>query len=296
MKNDLNGIVSSIHPKITELKTDDYLINSSDYVIGIGEISKDILIYLPSNPCIGDQYVVKDIIGLNKFKIIIDGYGKLIDGDEQLIVNKKYSSFTFLYSGAQWNVVNFYIKNNKINISNFTWQNQGSATAMDAENGIWFFNPSNLSNQNLRLYYQNVPTQPYTLTTQLVNSSGFVNSTGTKATIYGIGLSDSNKLTTFHINTGDSAFDLNIANWQDETTFDSNLFSCNDFAFVSKISHLRLSDDGTNRKFSLSCDGINFIEILSTSNSDFLIPTKIGIVLNAFEADQYLSCLTFELS
>jgi hypothetical protein len=299
MTNDIGfAVVSGVHPHVSSLKTSNYQITSDDYLVGIGTLSSIISINLPAAPSKDDQYIIKDVNGsANNYNITIDGYGNNIDGKNSVILYKKYSQITLTYTGSQWSITSLYegTLTNTPKTSDFSWQNQNSATSVDFGDGIFLFAPTNSGSQNVRYLYQNVPATPYTVTAKFIDVGGFTNATSNHATLFGLAWGDGTKLCTFHINNGDTVFDLNVANWDSVTSFNSNIFAFNDFATINSIQWLRISDDGTNRKCYISSDGINFVQIFSIANNSFLTPTRVGIVLDPFSADQYTSCVSFEI-
>jgi predicted RecA/RadA family phage recombinase len=59
--------------------------------------------YLPPSPLKGQEITVIDKDGDSEtWNIIIDGNGKLINGDTQAILNSNYGSMTFVYDGDNW--------------------------------------------------------------------------------------------------------------------------------------------------------------------------------------------------
>lgn len=71
----------------------------SDVVFAIGEGTY----YLPESPIRGQQITFIDKDGdAENWNIIIDGNGKLINGESQAIINSNYGSMTFIYGYDNW--------------------------------------------------------------------------------------------------------------------------------------------------------------------------------------------------
>lgn len=339
MTNDISSsIVSSTHPKISTLKTSNYIVDDSDYIIGIGTLTSDIVISLPASPALSSQFTIKDVNGTcGQFSVTIDGYGFNIDGNATFVMSQSYSSFTFLYTGSQWSVIVSYSGNQNGNgygtyatlpkqgqsgrtyyatdtgslyyddglawkafghdgaltalkSADFSWQNQSGATATDFGNGIFISVPPN---NNLRFLYQNVPSTPYTLTAKFIYLGSFVPASGM---IYGLGLGDGTKLISAHVNDNSNAMNVNVACWDNPNTFNSALFNYNFRDSADRLEWLRISDDGSTRKFLVSRDGINFVELYSGSNTLFLTTTQVGIIVGSDSvATAHVSCVSFEM-
>lgn len=333
--------VTNLHPAVTGLKTSNYTVVSSDYVVAIGTLTSTITITLPASPTTGDEYIIKDVNGsAGTHQVTIAGNGSNIDGAASFIISQNYASYTFLYTSGQWSIVQVYAGQQNGNgfgtyanrpvqgqagrtyygtdtsmmyyddgttwnpigqtdictalkTSDFTWQNQSGATSTDFGSAIFLFAPNGMSTQNLRYLYKTPPTAPYTVTAKFIHLGAF---TTNASVFYGLAFGDGTKFITFHVTTNGNAWNVDVASWNDVNTFNSSLFSHDFYDVNDNVQWIRFSDDGINRSFQISRDGINFIEIYNMANSTFLTTSRVGIVMDPFTADQYTSCVSFKIS
>lgn len=336
--------VTAMHPSVSTLKTSNYTVLITDYVIGIGTLAGSITITLPASPASGDQYIVKDVNGsAGTYPVTVAGNGANIDGSSTFKLSQNYAAYTFLYTGSQWSIMLAYAGQQNGNgfgtyanrpvqgqagrtyygtdtsvmyyddgtawrpigqtdvctplaSADFTWQNQNGAGSTDFGSSIYLSAPNNGGTSDVRFFYKTAPGTPYTITAKIVHLGGFVNGAATKANMYGVAWGDGTKLTTFHVNTGDTTFDLNIANWDNVTTFNANVYANNDAAIASQLEWFRFADDGTNRSCAVSRDGINFVTIYSVARTNFLTPTRVGLILNPYEGEQHTSVVSWKQS
>lgn len=327
------SIVSSMHPVVSSLKTANYTIVNGDYFIGIGTLSSNIIISLPSSPSTSDQYIIKDVNGTvgDGYIVTIDGNGNDIDGQVTFILAQNYSSITVVYTGAQWSVCLSYAGEQNGNgygtyanrplqgqsgrtyyaidqsmsyydnglswigigptyvhnlpfISDFSWINQGGATAIDTGSGILFDAPTNSSAQNCRLLVQSTPSVPYSITVFI-----FRNKRDMENNKFGLWFrqSSNGKLVGFHIDSqAASGIDrISVSKYDNQTTHNSDYISptAGTYSSMSKINWFRITDDSTNRICSYSEDGKNFTIFHSVSRTDFLTADQVGIGSNYFD-------------
>ena len=116
--NKLN-ILKGQNVNVSLLKTSNYTVLATDFIVGIGTLSGSITITLPSSPATGDLYVVKDVNGTcqqflrdNTGTLVVAGHtititpaSGNIDGLSQLIMQTPYQSITVVYTGSQWSVI-----------------------------------------------------------------------------------------------------------------------------------------------------------------------------------------------
>lgn len=152
----------------------------------------------------------------------------------------------------------------QLTVSDFTWLNQGTATATDVQDTIYFTWPNNVGNQYRGLLLS-PPSTPYTLTLGfrplLVNNAdgndGFPQ--------IGMGWRDSSTgrlvLLVYHFREGANGWE--IAEFTGETVGPTS----SPFARVMSTSvpdvWVRLVDTGTNHEFKVSLDGVNYVTLLT---------------------------------
>lgn len=159
-------------------------------------------------------------------------------------------------------------------LSDFSWVNQGSATAVEftgpytsTDNAIFFRYPSD-GTTNFHLLVKSAPAVPYTITACLLTASpGLTNFFG------GILFRESStgRLHVLAQNTGSSALQqLVSAKWTSPTVFSAN-YSARGW-HQGNLLWLRIVDDGANRQTWWSTDGTNFIkfDLTTVGRTDFL--------------------------
>lgn len=253
--------------------------------IKINLLSDNLVIYLPSSPNKGDQYLIKDVDGyIGQYYVIVDGYGKTIDNKSTVTMFKPFSSLTLQYTGDQWSIISNYEGTLCIvpKLSDFTWENQGPATGADFGDGIFIYAPDNNSAHDLRVLWQDAPTTPYTVTTKFkIFGGGFGN-----GIVYsmGIHISDGTKFITNSVwNQGH----VTIASWDNFNTFNGNYFVSTADNTISSVNWLRVSDDGSTRTFQFSKDGINWITTTTIPSSEFLTTSKVGLFFDSYDGVLY---------
>jgi hypothetical protein len=164
-------------------------------------------------------------------------------------------------------------------LGDFTWVNQGSATA-DATDGAVTIEAPAVSGDSLRALVQSVPATPWTLT------MGFMSLT-TEALYQHLGgcyrESGTGKILAVDFRL---AYQLGIIRYTDATTFggSNEVSDISIRAAQNAPLFLRLSDDGTNRVTSRSTDGRHWTVIGTISRTNFLTADQVGFYVNAANA------------
>lgn len=124
--NNLPVTVSTLQKlNVSGLKTANYTVTTSDYVVGIGTLTSSITITLPSSPATGSSYVIKDVNGTCQqfirvkagatggsptvstkgFIVTITPASGNIDGQSNIYLTNPYQSYTLVYTGSQWSII-----------------------------------------------------------------------------------------------------------------------------------------------------------------------------------------------
>ena len=145
----------------------------------------------------------------------------------------------------------------------WSWVNQGSSTISAAGGGIYMQQPAGGGNA-LSLYMRTMPAAPFTITAALIPLLYDIDYTGA-----GIAIRDSSssRIITFRI--AYTASLMQVQRYSDATTYVSTSVSAATRA-GRHVLWLRIADDSTNLKYSISADGQNWIEILSESRTAYL--------------------------
>jgi len=178
-------------------------------------------------------------------------------------------------TASDWEVWGPLYKLTPPDLTNFSWVNQGDASAVQSANTIHFDAPQN-SGDNLRLLVMSAPSTPYTITMHFSslmwhaanNSMGMVWRN-----------SSSGKLVTLSCLTTSSikSYKLEVLRYNSPTSWNSNITS---MEMPGLFPWLRIQDDGTNRKSFISVNGQNWVEVHAISRTDFITPDQVGIFIN----------------
>ncbi len=165
-------------------------------------------------------------------------------------------------------------------VANWTWVNQGSATATDriygANTGISIRQPGHALPNAYSLFVQPVPSAPYRATARLrismppknfLQGGGicwYESGTGEFEAIY------------WEFNT---AFTLRVSSFNTVTSGAStNRFNGLEY---DKDLWMSLYDDNTNRYFQVSPDGYEWVTLYSHARTTFLTPSHVGLCIDA---------------
>lgn len=157
----------------------------------------------------------------------------------------------------------------------WVWQNQGTATIVDANQLSYLSVPS--ASTSIRSRLQSAPATPYTVT-------GLFKSNATSAANQYCGPcfreSSTSKIYIFYLLINGT---LQAVKFTNDTTF-SAVGPVNVAAPIITTDYhfLRISDDGTNLNFSISSDGRNFFSLGSEGRTVFMAggPNQIGFFAN----------------
>ena len=161
-------------------------------------------------------------------------------------------------------------------VANWSWTNQGSATATDQTGTIFLQDQlTGTSTISWRILRRALASAPYTYTVGIIPQPCITNYMAV-----GIGLRDSGtgKLVLM-VREHNSNPSIGVVKYTNETTF-SAWYSSNPYNFGDGggIIWFQVSDNSTNRIWRVSLDGVNFLEVLSTTNTDFCTPDQICLV------------------
>ena len=101
-----NTVVSPLLPVVI-VTSSPYLALAIDLFIGVNNTGLvPFSVVLPSNPQIGKVYIVKDVSGTAALDpITITAVGHTIDGSASATINTNFGSVTFVFNGANWNII-----------------------------------------------------------------------------------------------------------------------------------------------------------------------------------------------
>lgn len=164
-------------------------------------------------------------------------------------------------------------------LADFTWVNQGNATATQRAYGISFRKPrlANAGGSNWRMLVRAAPSTPYTITMRLKGLMRVASSAS-----FGP-LWRNSSTGAFHVlrleNNG-GFFDPALAAWSSLTTFSSN--TVGNQRFLRELEWFRLSDNGTNRTVEFSADGDEWLIFWTGARTTGTTPDQVGIGMNNY--------------
>lgn len=159
-------------------------------------------------------------------------------------------------------------------VSDFTWVNQGGATATDRDGRIVMEIPID-AGQQIRGIFQTAPTPPYEIILA-------VKGTGPREDFFEFGLafreSGTSKLYTISQQFQDT---LEVSRYTDNTTLAGNDFT-DVFGFGGGLTWMKIEDDNTNLKFFIGPNGQDWIELHSALRTTHMAggPDQVGIYGN----------------
>lgn len=176
-------------------------------------------------------------------------------------------------------------------LADFTWVNQGAATAVEEGGGLLVTAPA-LAGANNRLLVRAIPAAPFTVTVCL-----HANMWGQTYPHCGLVLRDSvlGRHVDWRIQWFGSYCSFLAGKWLSPTSLsaDYSMSSHPLGAMLQAPVWLRISDDGTGtataRKFQVSWDGLTFVTLHSTSRTDFITPDQIGLHVHSNQANVALA-------
>ncbi len=165
-------------------------------------------------------------------------------------------------------------------VASSTWMNQASAVAVTV-NGIENISDA-ASEEGLHMLCQPSPATPYTITVQL---RYLIQEITNKYPFVAFGFSDATKLELLDIyNNSGSGLNpgqyLSLDQWNSATSQSGTLVAV---PLLGAIVGLQVSDDGTNKTWYYSADGVVFTPLASEAHATFLTPSRVcwGLRTNA---------------
>jgi hypothetical protein len=162
----------------------------------------------------------------------------------------------------------------------FTFGNQGTTTVTQKSNRLVFSVPDSNPTVEYRVYYVAYPTPPFTIDLAAAIVGFNTDSNGNNVGIAFLN-SSTGAAHSFDYewvgNAGASQGDTNVNAWTNFTTFGSQLASRNVTASMG-THFLRATDDGTNRDFYVSANGVDFVLMYTEADSAITV-NAVGISL-----------------
>ena len=186
-------------------------------------------------------------------------------------------------------------------VANFSWVNQSTSTLETSRGAITIISPSSGNTEIHRSQVITLPSAPYTATMLI----SFAPSLTAFPTLAGPVLRDSgtSKMVCYQfrndgVSSANGNLSLSIDKMTNSTTYSGSSYqttiTINTWAGL--LFWCRIQDDNTNRIFSVSKDGYNFIQVHSIGRTDFLTPNQIGIDSNPVNAPCNITLLSYAVT
>jgi hypothetical protein len=180
------------------------------------------------------------------------------------------------WSGSAWQPWGTLAKLNPLAVADFAWINQGGATATDSAGGIYMVAPA--GTDNIHLLKKAAPATPYTITVCLI-PDGMVLCNYNQVGV-AFRESSSGKLVVLGIAEGE-AHAIIHQTYSTPTTFNSTVKAA---VANPALQWLRIADNGTNRIYSYSPDGLNWAVFNTESRATYITANEVGIYISSNNA------------
>ena len=166
----------------------------------------------------------------------------------------------------------------------FSWINQGGASVSSTNGGETMVAPTAGGAHQARIRKKAAPSTPYTVTMACLPTNRGTNSSFGPGPLFRE--SSSGKLRTLYLAFNTVGL-LDATKWTSPTAPVSALFTTRSESLVSSpLIFFRLEDDGTNRKYHFSGDGINFVQLYSEGRTVDMTADEIGWFLDPYSQEQ----------
>jgi hypothetical protein len=156
-----------------------------------------------------------------------------------------------------------------------TWTTSGisgSITLSDSNAGPVLHAPGNSGTAVYRMALISAPATPYTITAGFL-AQGPINANLRWGLIWRN--SSSTKIISFGHTCNGGPLELNVSQFNSSTSFSSNPLTVN-WATFAPVLWLRIKDDGSNRTYYTSADGVNWTQQFTDTHTNFFTPDQVG--------------------
>lgn len=171
-------------------------------------------------------------------------------------------------TGSAYEAFGPLVKINVPNFGSFSWVNQGgSATAVSSLGGVYIDTVATEAAENLRFMQASLGSAPWKITAALYPY--LVSATDGECGILLRNDSDDKLVTFGATHNGTAALEVKGTKWTDETTPSATYFTAS-FALHASPVWFQIEDDGADRIFRISMNGVHWADVHTVTNSDFL--------------------------
>lgn len=158
--------------------------------------------------------------------------------------------------------------------SNFSTQvNIGSATFTQIGKFAVLTDPR--TSGGYAIFLKSLPSAPYTIETSF---SAHMNASNYRECCLILRSSSTSRFISFSwVSNAVDTGTIGLAKFTNETSYNSSYTPTDPFrSAYYPLIHFKIVDNGTNRIYYYSLDGYNWIQLLSTTNTDWTTPNQIG--------------------
>ncbi len=179
------------------------------------------------------------------------------------------------YSGSAWTLWGPVYPFTRPVAAQFAFINQGGASLVDNTNSLCLLAPQNSGSHNARILKKAAPATPYTITV-FIKATILSSSSDDR---HGLVFRDSvsGKFSAFQSCGTANGTELRVTYYSSPTTPISNGVA---FGFSGVPEWLQISDDGTNRIYRISVDGLNWSQYYTEVRTANLTADEVGWFCN----------------
>jgi len=183
----------------------------------------------------------------------------------------------------------------------FSWINQGTASVAESNGGLLTNDaicvtlPDEGGSYSLRIRKKSAPSTPYTVTAAMLATYDVSDSA---PLFYGIGFRQSSDgkcvvgmKGCYNSSSGDY---LQWTKFNSPTSLSAAYFGKFWSGYDSPVTWMRIEDDGTDRKFHLSADGVHWQEVHSVGRTDFMTADEILFFGTGHNAAGHVTLLSWK--
>lgn len=192
----------------------------------------------------------------------------------------------FRFDGASWVPYSTAVLMRKPVLAEYTVVNAASSAIADSGAGLYLRNAA--AETGLNAYVLSAPATPYTLVARM---AGYAEVQSSKAPGFGICFrnSSSGKIETLQVGNSSGGFEVAVHYWTSATAFSSALAAAKPFVLVGEPIWLAIADDGVNKEFAFSPDGVNFETLFAETRTTNFTANQLGFFIHTDGAVQIVA-------
>lgn len=192
----------------------------------------------------------------------------------------------FRFDGSTWVPYSTSVIMRKPVLADYTAVNAASSSIADSGAGLYLRNAA--AETGVNAYVVSAPGTPYALVARM---AGYAEIQSSKAPGFGICFrnSSSGKIEMLQVGNASGAPELSVGFWTSATVFSSAIAAAKPFVLIGEPIWLAIADDGVNKEFAFSPDGVNWETIFSESRTANFTANQIGFCIHTDGAAQIVA-------